>query len=46
MDEEHLKMAVESNPTVTLRELSKEFGVSHMTIHRRLMNLVKVMKLA
>lgn len=45
LDDELLKSTVERNPTVTVRELASELNVSHMTIHRHLTNMGKVIKL-
>jgi len=44
-DREALQTGVENNPVTTVRELAQEFDVSHMTIHRHLKSLGKVVKL-
>ena len=45
LDDELLKATVEENPTVTVREIGLKLNVSHMTIHRHLKQLGKVVKL-
>lgn len=44
LDSDKLKAAVDANPTVTIRELGKDFNVSHTTVHRELIRIGKVSK--
>ncbi|XP_013775045.1 histone-lysine N-methyltransferase SETMAR-like [Limulus polyphemus] len=44
LDSEALKAAVAANPAITVRDLSEQFNVSHMTVHRELKRLGKVLK--